>query len=180
MHIRNLSLIVAMDGRRLIGKAGGLPWVRPKGDTHWFRTHTLLQPVIMGRKTYESLPGPLEKRINIVLSRRAWDEKKLIDGVDDAATRWARDPLEALDFAGRGWLGQGATEAVVIGGAEIYQIFLPFVGKVFLTMIDGEHEGDTYFPGVFAEEEWTPVAEPVKGQGFSCHVLSRPQPVIAP
>lgn len=179
MHIRNLSLIVAMDGRRTIGHKGGLPWVRPKGDTHWFRTHTLLKPVIMGRKTYESFPGPLEKRVNVVLSRRPWTPE-MVDGVDQAGTRWARDPLEALDFAGRGWLGQGATEAVVIGGAEIYGIFLPFTGKVFLTMIDGEHEGDTYFPGVFAEEEWVPEGQPLKGSGFSCHILSRPQPAITP
>jgi dihydrofolate reductase len=179
MVIRKLSLIVAMTRTGLIGKDGDLPWSRLKGDMQWFRRHTWLKPVIVGRRTYESLGGPLEKRINVVLSRQPW-KSTYVDGVDDRGVRWARDPLEALDFAGRGWMGSGATEAVVIGGAEVYRIFLPFVGVAHVTYVDGEYDGDVFFPGVFDPAEWLPTGEPLKGEGFSCHTLSRPQPAIEP
>jgi dihydrofolate reductase len=177
LHIRNLSLIVAMDSRGLIGRNGQLPWDEPK-DGKWFREHTLHKSLIMGRLTFESIVArngqPLEKRTNVVLSTRPWFETWPSPGVDYQGVRWARDPLEALDMASWGWNGGGTSEAVVIGGAKIYEIFLPFVNTIYLTLVEGEHEGDTVFPGsVPGPPRWQPADEPLKFGGHSCHILRK-------
>jgi dihydrofolate reductase len=177
MHIRNLSIIVAMDNQGVIGRGETLPWSGIK-DNKWFREKTMHQSLIMGRKTYDSIMArngqPLDKRTNVVLSTRQWDETWPSPGTDEQGTRWARDPLEALDMAAWGWNGGGATAALVIGGAQVYEIFLPFTKTIILTLVDGAHEGDVVFPGgVPGPPVWQPEGEPLNFAGFSCHILCR-------
>jgi dihydrofolate reductase len=180
MHIRNLSIIVAMDVRGTIGQGAALPWGDIK-DIKWFREKTLHQSLIMGRKTFDSIVTrngqPLEKRTSIVLSTRPWDESWPSPGVDPQGVRWARNPLEALDMASWGWNGGGATDAVVIGGAQVYATFLPFARTIFLTHVTGEHPGDVTFPGGYpGSPEWRDEGTPLNGDGFSCHILCRAAP----
>lgn len=180
MHIRNLALIVAMTDQAVIGKGDQLPWSKIK-DNKWFREKTLHQSLIMGRKTYESILAsngqPLDKRTSIVLSTRAWSETWPSPGVDENGTRWARDPLEALDMAAWGWNGGGATAAVVIGGAQVYRTFLPLAGTIYLTLVEGEYEGDVVFPGLLpGVPEWLSNDESLNFDGFSCHTLCRTAP----
>lgn len=136
-----LSIIVAMDKNRLIGVNGRLPWRLPE-DMTWFRKQTMGKPVIMGRKTFESIPErfrPLPGRRNIVLTRRQDYEA---DGTVVVHTIKA-----ALTAVGK------AEEAVVIGGAELYRQLLPQVGRLYLTLIDAEFDGDTFFP-VLDQNQW--------------------------
>jgi len=177
MHIRNLSLIVAMNSQGVIGLDGKLPWDDIK-DTKWFREKTLHQSLIMGRKTHDSIMArngkPLDKRTSIVLSSRDWVETWPSPGTDPDGVRWARDPLEALDMAAWGWNGGGTYDAVVIGGAKVYEIFLPFVSTIHLTIVAGEHQGDTLFPGgVPGAPDWVPVSDLWNSTGFTCQTLVR-------
>lgn len=130
----SISLIVAMDKNRLIGANGRLPWHLPD-DMKWFREQTMGKPVIMGRKTFESIPErfrPLPGRHNIVLTHR---RDYAAEGVTVVHTIEA-----ALTAAG------DVAEIVVIGGAELYTQLLPQADRLYLTQIDAEFDGDAYFP----------------------------------
>ncbi|MCB9421860.1 MAG: type 3 dihydrofolate reductase [Ardenticatenaceae bacterium] len=136
-----LSLIAAMDKNRLIGVNGRIPWHLPD-DMKWFREQTMGKPVIMGRKTFESIPirfRPLPGRHNIVLTRRHDFEAEGVTAVHSVEA--------ALTAAG------DVAEVVVIGGAELYAQLLPQADRLFLTLIDAEFEGDAYFPG-FDPAQW--------------------------
>jgi dihydrofolate reductase len=137
-----ISLIAAVAENGVIGRDNGLPWRLP-ADLQRFRRLTLGKPVIMGRRTWESLGRPLPQRLNIVLSRRP---PALPAGVVGAA-----GPAAALAAAG------GAAETMVIGGAEIYRLFLPLAGRLHLTRIHRSVAGDTRFPP-FDEAAWREVA----------------------
>lgn len=129
-----ISFVVAMDKNRLIGVNGRLPWRLPD-DMKWFREQTMGKPVIMGRKTFASIPDrfrPLPGRHNIVLTRRRDYDAEGVTVVHSIEA--------ALAAAG------SATEAVVIGGAELYAQLLPQADRLYLTLIDAEFEGDAYFP----------------------------------
>ena len=131
-----LSSIVAMDKNRLIGVNGRLPWHLPD-DMKWFREQTLGKPVIMGRKTFESIPDrfrPLPGRHNIVLTRRRDYEAE--------GTTVVHTIEAALTAAG------DEAEGVVIGGAELYAQLLPRTDRLYLTRIDAEFVGDVYFPEI--------------------------------
>lgn len=128
-----LSLIVALDRHGLIGWAGGLPWRLP-ADLKHFKDITMGKPVIMGRKTYASIGRPLPGRRNIILTRQT----------DFAAAGCemygsAGDVISVLQAA-------RVEEAMVIGGAEVYRVFLPYAQCMYITLVDGEFEGDTWFP----------------------------------
>jgi dihydrofolate reductase len=175
-----LSIVVAMDDQGVIGHNGVLPWPDIK-DGRWFREKTLHHSLIMGRRTFEEVitrhGQPLDKRTSIVLSTRPWDETWPSPGVDEHGVRWARDPLEALDMASWGWNGGGTSDAVVIGGAQVYEIFLPFAATIYLTLVAGDHQGDTLFPGrVPGPPQWRAETEPLNFDGFSCHTLCRTAP----
>ena len=138
------SIVVAYDERRTIGKEGDLPWAgKLPADMRHFRDLTLERSVIMGRKTYESLPEsfrPLPDRHNIVvsLSQRALAGAVVADSIGEA-------------------LYIGGENAVVIGGAEIYRQTLPFVDRVFATEIATQTEGgDAFFPEL-SEHDWQEV-----------------------
>lgn len=134
-----LSLIVAQARNRVIGAGGTLPW-RLKDDMAFFKRTTMGAPVIMGRKTWESLPRrPLPGRANIVLTRD-WH----YDAADAARVY---SSLPAALNAGRAIADrEGRDEVFVIGGAELYAASLPFADRIYLTDVDAEVEGDARFP----------------------------------
>ena len=122
----------------VIGKDGGLPW-RLKTDLANFRAVTMGKPVIMGRKTWESLPKkPLVGRTNIVLSNDGSFEPKGAVVCDDFA--------EAVSIAREQAAEDGAREVCVIGGASLFELALQRAGRVYLTDVDAEPEGDVILP----------------------------------
>jgi len=141
-----VTLIVATDRAGVIGIDGRLPWHLPADLAHFKRT-TMGKPIIMGRKTYASIGRPLPGRTSIVLTRSPGfvAEGCVVVHDVDAALRAAASAL-AADAADR--------EAMVIGGAEIYRLFLPRANRIQLTRIDATFDGDTQFP-VLEESMWT-------------------------
>ena len=127
-----LSAIWAMTRNRVIGRGGDLPWRLPD-DQRFFRRTTLGKPIIMGRKTFDEIGRPLPKRRNIVLSRRGLD----VEGAEVVA-----DLDSALALA----RNDAPDEAFIIGGAQIYALALPMLDRLYMTLIDTELEGDTWFP----------------------------------
>jgi dihydrofolate reductase len=137
-----VSLIVAMAQNGVIGRANALPWERLPEDLKRFRAFTLGKPVLMGRKTFESIGRPLPGRANLVLTRdRAWSA---------AGGVVAHSVEEALAQAAE------SHELVVIGGAEIYRLVLPFARRIYLTHVHADVPGDTFFPD-FDPTQWDDV-----------------------
>ena len=146
-----VSLIAAVAGNGAIGKDNALPWHLPEDMRH-FRETTRGKPVIMGRKTWESLPDafrPLPGRHNIVVSRNPAYQAPgatLATSLDEAL-------LEAA----------AAEEVFVIGGAQLYQQALALASRLYLTEIDASVDGDAFFPPVLAHE-WEELSRtPVQG-----------------
>lgn len=137
-----LSLIAAMANRRVIGRDNTLPWRLPEDLQHFKRT-TLGKPVIMGRKTWESLGRPLPGRRNIVVSR---NPDYLPVGGELASS------LEAAMAA-----TADVDEAFVIGGADLYRQALPLAQRIYLTEIAGDYAGDAHFPE-FSAGDWREVS----------------------
>ncbi|MGB9670928.1 MAG: dihydrofolate reductase [Halothiobacillaceae bacterium] len=142
-----VTIIAAMDRQRLIGKGDGLPWRLP-ADLRHFKAMTLGKPIIMGRKTFESIGRPLPGRTTIVITR---DTDYRPEGVIVAHT--INDALEAArEVAG------DAGEAMVAGGANVYFQFLPRADRMILTLVHGNFEGDTWFPA-YDRRDWGVIAE---------------------
>ena len=129
-----VSLVAAVARGRVIGRGNAIPWRIPE-DAQRFRTLTMGHPVVMGRRTWDSLPDrfrPLPGRRNVVVTRnRAWHA----DGAERAGS--LADALLLLD---------GAPQVFVIGGGELYAAALTLADELLLTEIDAEVEGDTLFP----------------------------------
>ena len=140
-----ISLIAAMGENRVIGAGNAIPWHLPADFKH-FKELTTGHPVIMGRKTFESIGRPLPGRANIVITR---DESYRRDGITVVSS-----PEAALSAAAT---AEGADEVFIIGGAEIYKIFLHQANRIYLTKIESEFEGDAFFPELNAEE-WSLVS----------------------
>lgn len=164
-----LSIVVAVARNGVIGRDNDLPWRIPS-DLKRFRQITLGKPVIMGRRTWDSLPRkPLPGRANFVVSRTAG----ALEGATVCAT-----PEEALQKAREAARKSGAGEVCLIGGAALYAALLPRVARLYLTEVDLEPEGDTHFPPL-DPDYWREVsAERVEaGQGddagFVLRVLER-------
>lgn len=132
-----IVLVVAVSKNGVIGRDGGLPW-RLSSDLKLFRQLTLGKPVIMGRKTWESIGRPLDRRLNIVVTRGA---PIAVPEVRTAATL-----DDALAIALARAEADGVGEIAVIGGGEIYRQALPKADRVYLTEVDIKVEGDTTFP----------------------------------
>ena len=146
-----LSLIVAAANNNVIGRNNELPWYLPQ-DLKYFKSVTLGKPVIMGRKTFESIGKPLPGRTNIVVTRQSeWK----VAGV--LVAQGLRDALEIADQF-RAEQHQLSDEIMVIGGAEIYRNALPLADRVYLTRIEVDIPGDAYFPALPASE-WKLVSE---------------------
>jgi dihydrofolate reductase len=137
-----ISLIVAASTNNVIGVAGGLPW-HLSDDLKRFKALTMGKPIIMGRKTYESIGRALPGRQNIVITTQ---NKYAADGCDVVAS-----VDEAIAVAG------DADEVMVIGGGEIYRLFLPLADRIHMTRVDVDVAGDTGFPEI-SDEVWREVA----------------------
>jgi len=133
-----ISIIVAASSNNVIGCAGQLPWHLPD-DLRHFKSITLGKPVVMGRKTFESIGRALPGRQNIVLSRQCDFAPGGCELVSSAAA--------AVDAAG------DAPELMVIGGSQVYRLFLPRAQRIYLTRVMADVAGDTHFPE-FAEQHW--------------------------
>ena len=136
-----ISIIAGMDKNRLIGQGNQLPWRLPADMKH-FRRHTLGKPVLMGRKTFESIGKPLPKRTNIILTHD--------HGYRAAGCIVTHSIEEALDTV------RNCEELMVIGGASIYKLFLPRANRLYLTHIHHCFQGDVYFPA-FDLTDWQAV-----------------------
>ena len=131
-----LTAVVAMTSERVIGRAGTLPWHLPE-DLAYFKRTTSGHPIVMGRKTYESIGRPLPKRRNIVLTR---DPTWLAEGVE---VIHRPDELAGLP----GMDGQ----VFIIGGAEIYTAFMPLLADLLVSHVFENHAGDAWLPEFEAE-----------------------------
>jgi dihydrofolate reductase len=139
---------VAVARNGVIGVKGGLPW-RLKSDLQLFKRLTMGKPVIMGRKTWDSLPiQPLPGRLNLVLSRDGSFEplKAVVCETFNDALSMGREQAEE----------DGIDEVCVIGGAALFEMALPKARRLYLTEVDAEPEGDVLFPA-FDEAQWTEV-----------------------
>jgi len=137
-----ISLIAAMDNNRLIGRDNDLPWHLPDDFKH-FKEVTMGKPVVMGRKTFESIGKPLPGRKNIVISRSGFEADGVI-AVDSIEAAIA----EVYD----------AEEVMIIGGASFYQQMILNAHRMYLTHVDTECEGDAWFPE-FNLSDWDIVSE---------------------
>ena len=129
-----ISLIAAMASNRVIGSRGNIPWKIP-GEQKMFKKITIGHTVIMGRKTYESLTGPLPERINIIVTRQTEylaPECIIAHDLDQALNACAHDEDEAF----------------ICGGGQLYYEALPLADRIYLTIIHREIAGDTYFPEI--------------------------------
>ena len=138
----SVSLIVALAENHCIGINNQLPW-RQSNDLQHFKKITLGKPVIMGRKTYESIGKPLPNRPNIIISR---DKSYNVDSCEvyhsllDALKAYSKEP-----------------EVMIIGGAQIFLEALPLVNNIYLTWIHAHIDGDAFFP-YLNQEEWEEVS----------------------
>lgn len=140
-----ISFIVAVARNGVIGNKGDLPW-RLSSDLKLFRRLTMGKPIVMGRKTWDSLrKKPLDGRDNIVVTR---DPAFAADGA--IVVRTVDDALQAARAAAA---ARGVDEIMVIGGAEIFRATLPAAARIYLTRVEAEPEGDVYLPP-FAPEDW--------------------------
>jgi dihydrofolate reductase len=144
-----ISIVVAAAENNVIGRGGQLPWRIPS-DLRLFRELTLGKPVLMGRKTYQSIGKPLPGRTNVVITRdpRFRPPGVLVACSLEAALDDARASAEAL----------GVNEIMVIGGAEVYRQVLSRAGRIYLTRVHATVEGDATLP-VLAPSEWGQIEE---------------------
>lgn len=139
-----LCLIAALAENRVIGRDNQLPWHLPVDLKH-FKAKTLGKPIIMGRKTWDSLGRPLPGRLNLVVSRQAGlqlEGAEVFPSLDAAIARadeWAR--------------AQGVDELMLIGGAQLYEQALARAERLYLTRVALQPQGDAWFPA-FAEDDW--------------------------
>ena len=135
-----LASIAALSKNGVIGKEGGLPW-RLKGDLAFFREKTMGKVLILGRTTYESIGRPLPGRRMAVLSHMAYTGPE-VEGV-----HWFTQLDDILAYAAK------EAEVMVAGGAKLYKLCLPLMEVQYLTEVDAEVEGDTFYPE-YPREDW--------------------------
>ncbi|MGS2724759.1 dihydrofolate reductase [Porticoccus sp. GXU_MW_L64] len=136
----NIALIVAMARNGTIGRNNELPW-HLSGDLRYFKAVTMGKPVIMGRKTWESIGRPLPGRTNIVITRQTDWYPQGFGGV-----RVVHSLEQGLHVAEQVARADGVTELMVMGGAEIYRQALPLAKRLYITEVDAEVAGDAFFP----------------------------------
>ena len=169
-----INLIAAMDRNRYIGNKGDMPWsTSMKADLKRFKELTKGKAVIMGRKTYESIGRPLPDRLNIVITRNShYDPPELrvpfMMPMGPFKTKWSEEdkcfysymenkevPYQTVSLNAQAAVDVahlfGYKEVFVIGGAQIYQEFMPYADRIYLTKIHGNFEGDTSFPSIIGK-----------------------------
>ena len=158
-----LSLLVALDRNQVIGREGRLPWHLP-ADLKHFKAITMGKPIIMGRKTHESVGRPLPGRRNIVLTHQA----------DYTAT--GCEVFSSLELALDATRHEA--EVMIVGGAALYAAALPLCTRLYITEVDVEMDGDVHFPS-FARTQWREVsaehhaADATHACAYSFKVLDR-------
>jgi dihydrofolate reductase len=136
-----ISLMVAMAHNGVIGRGNALPWRLP-ADLRRFKQFTLGKPILMGRKTYESIGRALPGRTNLVLTRDPdWRAAGVI-------------PVHSVEEALR--QARGCAELVAIGGADIFRLLLPLAHRIYMTHVHADIAGDTYFPA-FDQAQWNDI-----------------------
>lgn len=156
MTLPHLAIVVARAANGVIGRDGDLPW-RLKSDLALFKANTLGKPIIMGRKTWDSLPRkPLPGRMNVVLTR---DQSFEPDGAVACET-W----MEAVQMAKEQAADDGVDEVCVIGGRALFELALPKAKRLYLTEVTAEVEGDVHFPA-FDESAWAEVRREAHAAG---------------
>ncbi|OLO28555.1 dihydrofolate reductase [Alkalihalophilus pseudofirmus] len=138
-----ISFLVAMDRNRVIGKNNDLPWELP-ADLAYFKKVTMGHPIVMGRKTYESIGRPLPGRENIIITR---NQEYTAEGC--TVLHSIEDVQKVIDHHEK--------EVFIIGGAEIFKEAFPIADKLYITHIDEEFDGDTFFPE-FNLSDWHEVS----------------------
>ena len=147
MNRPSIAIVVAMAENRVIGRDGGLPWRLP-ADMARFRSLTMGKPIVMGRRTHESIGRALDGRRNIVVTRRA--------GYRAPGCTVAASLEAALEAAA------DAAEVAVIGGASIYEMALPVADRVHLTLVHASIDGDVRFPHI-EPADWREVSRLERG-----------------
>jgi dihydrofolate reductase len=137
-----IVLVAAIGENNVIGRGGQLPW-KIRSDLRHFRALTLDKPVIMGRKTFQSIGKALDRRTNIVITR---DQDFSAEGVETAASLEA-----ALALAREDAKRSGANELMIIGGADIFAAAMPLADRLEITHVHASPEGDVYFPAIDAK-----------------------------
>lgn len=143
-----LSLVCALARNRAIGLNNQLPWHLPRDLAH-FKAVTMGHPIIMGRKTFDSIGRPLPGRHNIVVSRQSdWarDGVEVVGSLEAAITRAAEIARDV-----------GRREIMLIGGASLYELALPLAHRLYLTEVHTEVQGDAFFPSIVSSE-WVEVS----------------------
>jgi len=165
----NIALIWAQDANGLIGAGGQLPWRLP-ADMAWFKKNTLGKPVLMGRKTYDSIGRPLPGRHNIILTAQDIS-------IDGCTVTHSLDA--ALEVAGQASVASHqTTELMVMGGAQVYQLALPQAERLYISNIHAAFEGDTHFPA-FDPAAWREIfcenhlADEKNLHPYSFHIFER-------
>jgi dihydrofolate reductase len=172
------SAVVAMSKNRVIGKNNQLPWKLPE-DLKRFRALTLGHPVVMGRKTFESIGRALPGRINIVISRQpdyrvpgGWVAPNLEEALTLAETQWMARHSDMGSSSTFGISGISAISEIfspgqifIIGGAEIYRLALPRLDRLYLTEIHQKIDGDAFFPD-FSDQEFKEVHREERSEPF--------------
>lgn len=166
-----IALIWAMARNGVIGRDNKLPWYLPE-DLKYFKRVTTGKPVIMGRKTYDSIGRPLPNRTNIVVTR---DASLSLPGVKVVTSL-----EDALDIAQAESVISDVDEVIVMGGAEIYAQALPHADRLYVTLVHAEVEGDAVFPTIDLDEYRELAREDFNAEGpnpydYSFVVYERPE-----
>ncbi|MGI8725172.1 MAG: dihydrofolate reductase [Methyloceanibacter sp.] len=143
-----IALVVAMGDNGAIGRGGDLPW-HLGSDMRYFRQVTMGKPIVMGRRTFKSLPRVLDGRLNIVLTR----DRGFV--APDAVMAYCLE--EGLEAARRSAARTGADEIMVIGGEDVFREVLPQAGRIYLTEVHASPDADTWFP-TLDSTEWQEVS----------------------
>lgn len=145
--------IVAVERNQGIGYNNSMPWPHLKGDMSWFRKNTTNNVVIMGSKTWDSIGKHLPERINVVIS------KSKDYGFYGGADHTFSDPENALVFCGKEYPDK---EIFIIGGSAIYDLYVPFMNRFFITEINAEYKCDKFFNLAYVQKNFTKVIEHAK------------------
>lgn len=147
-----ISMIAAMANGRIIGADNAMPWHLP-ADLKHFKKITMGKPVVMGRKTYQSIGRALPNRKNIVISRSQFscDDASVVPSIDEAL-QMAQQVLEQAST-----IENEQREIMIIGGGAIYEQCLPLAERLYLTFIDLDIKGDTEFPDYEQAAEWVTI-----------------------
>lgn len=149
-----ISMIVAMAKNGVIGANNSIPWHLPE-DLKKFRRLTTGHPILMGRRTFESLPNVLPGRDHIIITRNPGYKESNARARSSDRVFIAGTPMEAVDMARERLLCGPASsdEVFVIGGSEIFQQMMPFADRIYLSLLKEEFPGDAFFPTI-EQSQW--------------------------